>query len=287
VQLGRRNPWLRLSLKRCLNGISPDILHAQGNKAAQLASQIKPGSIRLRVGTVHGIKSSHQAFQKLDLAIAVSEGIFSTLDHPRKQRILNGICTTASTALPPEEPALPPSTVNVIAVGRLEPVKAFATLIRAWAQVSKQAGNTHLTIFGDGSMRSELEVLISQLGLDNEVSLAGFRTNLASLYPLADLTVISSEREGFPYALIESLIAGCPVVSTPVSGATDLLPPQALGENHSVKGLACLIDNALANLHELTKAEGPAMAFAREKLTLKNMTDESERLYFDALANQN
>ena len=285
VQLGRRNPWLNLSLKRCIRGIAPDILHAQGNKAAQLAAHMKPGKIRLRVGTVHGIKSSHRAFQQLDRVIAVSERVFNNLEHPRKQLIFNGVSATPNSSQSSlEETLLPTGSINVIAVGRLELVKGFATLIEAWVQLPQQPVATKLTIFGDGSLRAELGQLISRLGLGNDITLAGFHTNTASAYPRADLVVISSEREGFPYVLIESLLAGCPVISTPVSGAAEVLPPQALSTDHQVTSLTSLISSALANLPELKTAEGPAMAFARETLTLDHMADQTEQLYLDGLA---
>ena len=285
VQLGRRNPWLNLSLKRCIRDIAPDILHAQGNKAAQLASHMKPGKIRLRIGTVHGIKSSHRAFQQLDRVIAVSEQVFNNLEHPRKQLIFNGVSATPhSNQSSLEETLLPPARINVIAVGRLEPVKGFAALIEAWAQLPQQPVATQLTIFGDGSLRPELDALISGLGLGQQVSLAGFRHDLTGAYRQADLVVISSEREGFSYVLIESLLADCPVISTPVAGPVFLLPDCAISSDYRVGSLTDLLASALINLPALKAAEGSAIAFARKTLTLDHMTDETEQLYLDALA---
>jgi glycosyltransferase involved in cell wall biosynthesis len=285
VQLGRRNPWLNLSLKRCIRDIAPDILHAQGNKAAQLASHMKPGKIRLRIGTVHGIKSSHRAFQQLDRVIAVSEQVFNNLEHPRKQLIFNGVSATPhSNQSSLEETLLPPARINVIAVGHLEPVKGFAALIEAWAQLPQQPVATQLTIFGDGSLRPELDALISGLGLGQQVSLAGFRHDLTGAYRQADLVVISSEREGFSYVLIESLLADCPVISTPVAGPVFLLPDCAISSDYRVGSLTDLLASALINLPALKAAEGSAIAFARKTLTLDHMTDETEQLYLDALA---
>jgi len=285
VQLGRRNPWLNLSLKRCIRGIAPDILHAQGNKAAQLAAHMKPGKIRLRVGTVHGIKSSHRAFQQLDRVIAVSERVFNNLEHPRKQLIFNGVSATPNSSQSSlEETLLPTGSINVIAVGRLEPVKGFATLIQAWAQFTQRPIKAHLTIFGEGSLRPELEPLISRLELGQQVSLAGFRHDLTDVYHQADLVVISSEREGFSYVLIESLLADCPIISTPVAGPVFLLPDCAISSDYQVGGLTDLLASALTNLPALKAAEGSAMAFARKTLTLDHMADQTEQLYLDALA---
>ncbi|WP_373001421.1 glycosyltransferase [Marinobacter sp.] len=282
VQLGRRNLWLQLMFRRRLRELSPDVLHAQGNKAAQLAG--KTGKLaRVRLGTVHGIKSSHKAFDRLDYVIAVSPQILIALRHPEKHLIYNGVKTQPQNDRPETGPRLPEGVTNVIAAGRLEPVKGFETLIRAWAKLGTFLGNAHLTIFGEGTQRPHLERLIQQSGLENSVTLAGFSRNLASVYRKASLTVISSEREGFPYVLVESLLYGCPVVSTPVSGPRDLLPDSSLSAGHQVQDLVDLISRALANLEALRHSQQSAMAFAHETLTVNAMAEQTEALYVKAI----
>lgn len=125
--------------------------------------------------------------------------------------------------------------------------------------------------------------MIRQLKLENSITLAGFRENLAPIYDRAELTVISSEREGFPYVLAESLLGGCPVVSTPVSGPRDILPETSLSTGHRDRDLAELIARALADLEALKQSQQPAMAFAREKLTVNAMAEQTESLYLRAM----
>lgn len=282
VQLGRRNLWLQLALRRRLRELSPDIVHAQGNKAAQLA--VKTGKLaRVRVGTVHGTKSSHKAFDRLDEVIAVSTRILATLRHPQKHLIYNGVEPRGQRMTTGDGPELPSGVTNVIAVGRLETVKGFDELIRAWAMLGDSVNRCHLTIFGEGSQRSQLEQLIRQLKLEHSITLAGFRENLAPIYDRAELTVISSEREGFPYVMAESLLSGCPVVSTPVSGPRDILPETSLSAGYRDRDLAELIARALADLQTLKQSQQPAMAFARERLTINAMAEQTEALYLKAM----
>lgn len=282
VQLGRHNLWLQLALRRYLRQLSPDILHAQGNKAAQLAGKArKLGGVRF--GTVHGIKSSHKPFDDLDRVIAVSPQVFRALKHPRKNLVYNGVdIDPCPEKLAPETP-LPAATTNVIAAGRLEPVKGFDVLIQAWSMLGPEAEACHLTIFGEGSQRQALERQIRQSGLEEQVTLAGFCKNMASVYRQAQLTVISSEREGFSYILVESLLYGCPVVSTPVPVPRDILPPAMISDGHSAEALANLLARTLTDLEAVEDAEQPAMGFAREKLTLEAMVVETEKLYFEAM----
>lgn len=282
VQLGRRNLWLQLALRRRLRELSPDIVHAQGNKAAQLVA--KTGKLAsARVGTVHGTKSSHKAFDRLDEVIAVSPQILATLRHPQKHLIYNGVEPKGPKMTTVDGPELPSGVTNVIAVGRLETVKGFDALIRAWAMLGGTADHCHLTIFGEGSQRSQLEQLIRQLKLDHSITLAGFRENLAPIYEDAQLTVISSEREGFPYVMAESLLSGCPLVSTPVSGPRDILPETSLSAGYRDRDLAELIARALADPETLRQSQQPAMAFARERLTINAMAEQTEALYLKAM----
>ena len=65
----RRHPLLWWQLRQTLRDLQPDVVHAQGAKAAQLLSAHAPGLSRLGaicVGTVHGTKSGHKAYASLD-----------------------------------------------------------------------------------------------------------------------------------------------------------------------------------------------------------------------------
>ncbi|WP_148861677.1 glycosyltransferase [Marinobacter fonticola] len=283
VQYSRRHPWLGLRLRRLLRRIQPDICHAQGNKAAQLLSNIKRrgGAKRsLYIGTLHGTKSSHNAFTRLDGVIAVSDEIYASLAHPEKTVIFNGMAsppnnTPTSFALPAERPL-------VVAAGRLEPVKGFDRLLDAWARANIKAS---LAILGEGSARPQLEKQIKTLGLGEQVTLPGYEANVAGWLEKADLCVISSEREGFPYILVEALLSRCPVVSTPVSGVGALLPETCIARSSEVDDLAECLASALGDLVSLREKQEPAFAQAARTLTRDAMVKQTRQFYeaLDAL----
>lgn len=111
----------------------------------------------------------------------------------------------------------------VLAVGRLERQKDYPTLLRAFAKLRSQRP-VRLVILGQGRLRAELEEMTESLGLERDVSLAGFARNSPAFMSRADLFVMSSEWEGLPNALIEALACGCPVVSTDCpSGPREIL----------------------------------------------------------------
>ena len=277
MNLGRNNPWLRYRIRRTLRRLQADVCHAQGNKAAALLSLARRSSRHsLCVGTVHGIKSSHRAFDRLDGVIAVSQSILATLTHPRKTCIYNGLTDQPgpiSTGAPDIETDVRPL---VVAIGRLEPVKGFDNLLRAWQQAGQPG---HLVIIGGGSQSKHLNSLRQTLALQGSVTLTGQRDDVAGWLGQADACVISSHREGFPYVLVEALHAQCPVLATPVGGPAELLPPASLAADTSTAALAQLLRVQLTELTALRNSQRPAFDFARTHLTIEAMTDHTEAFY--------
>mgnify|MGYP000038299996 CR=1 FL=1 len=287
MQLGRRNPWLRYSLRRTVDRLAPDVVHAQGSKAAQLVSALRLPPGCQSIGTIHGSKSTHRPFLKLDKVIAVSTPVYQSLTHPRKFRVFNGIDPNERDRQGESSAASDtlglPAGINVVAAGRLEPVKGFDRLIEAWPRVHERFPAAHLTLFGDGTQGSRLQELARERGCSQSVTLAGYTDNLMQVYSRADLLVISSEREGFPYVFVEALLANCPVVSTPVAGCQELLPEQAIAPDHQPSSLAALMIGALGDLEALKREEQSAFTFAREHLTLKAMAQATLDVYSDGV----
>lgn len=118
---------------------------------------------------------------------------------------------------------------KLVSAGRLMPQKNQKLLVEAFAEVSKQYPEHKLYIYGEGPCREVLEKLISQLELDGKVLLPGSITDLHEQIKNAQIFVLSSDYEGMPNALIEAMCMGLPVISTRVSGATDLITDQKNG----------------------------------------------------------
>ncbi|MFJ5984611.1 glycosyltransferase [Lentzea sp. NPDC092896] len=98
---------------------------------------------------------------------------------------------------------------------RLEPQKRHDVLLDAWAQIP---GDAELWLAGDGSLRSSLES-----SAPARVRFLGTRTDVRDLLEAADVTVLTSDWEGMPIALLESLAAGRPIVASDVDGVREVL----------------------------------------------------------------
>ncbi len=220
ARLSRRNPLLRLSIRRTLQRINADIIHAQANKAAFVLSRMASSLPAVTVGTVHNIKRDIHSFNQLDHIITVSHGLAERFNQDKTSVIYNGITSpaVASRDLHSEFALMPDSPV-LLAVGRLVPAKGFDILLEAVNGLK-----INLLLIGDGPDMPRLQNQASRLSAETRVCLTGHRVDAASLMASADAVLISSRREGFSYVLSEALLSGCRVLSTDVPVANEVLP---------------------------------------------------------------
>ena len=107
-----------------------------------------------------------------------------------------------------------------IAAGRLESVKDYPTLLRAFARAPQTA---RLLVLGAGPLEAELAALAAQLGLERRVRFLGFEPNVERWMQAADGFVLSSRYEGLPMVLLEAGACGVPAVATDVPGTREVL----------------------------------------------------------------
>ncbi len=113
----------------------------------------------------------------------------------------------------------------LLSVGELNRNKDHETVIRALAELDDP--RVKYVVCGCGALENELRLLIRRLGLEDRVSLLGYRTDVDRLYASADLFVFPSHREGLPVALMEALASGLPAVCTRIRGNVELTEARA------------------------------------------------------------
>jgi N-acetylgalactosamine-N,N'-diacetylbacillosaminyl-diphospho-undecaprenol 4-alpha-N-acetylgalactosaminyltransferase len=166
-----------------------------------------------------------------DRVIAVSQGVADDLSGnfgvaaSRLAVIPNpyDLETLRRAAAEPPPPDLP--RPYIVAVGRLNPMKNFPMLLRAYAR----SGVDHaLVVLGEGEQAAALKALASELGLADRVIFKGFLANPHSVVAHAAAYVSASRAEGFPNAAAEALAVGAPVAMTDCpSGPAELLEGRA------------------------------------------------------------
>ncbi len=112
---------------------------------------------------------------------------------------------------------------TIVAHGRLETVKNYPRLMKAFSLVHKQKSDIQLLIIGEGTLRPKLESLIARYGLQDSVTLLGFRKNPFAYLKRASLYVLPSYHEGFPNALVEGMCFLPVVAADCKSGPREIL----------------------------------------------------------------
>ncbi len=102
---------------------------------------------------------------------------------------------------------------RVIAVGRLEWQKGFDRLIDAWAMVHQKHSDWQLDIYGSGTLEHDLKRQIRDCGLENNVVVHPFTSDINQKYAESSFFVLSSRFEGFGLVLLEAMQCGLPCIT--------------------------------------------------------------------------
>lgn len=121
--------------------------------------------------------------------------------------------------------AIRPSAKVVVCVGSLTEGKRQDRLIRAAAEVVKSFPELMVYCIGEGNMRRRLEASARGLGLSGVVQFPGLIKNedLRYWYSAADVSCLTSSREGWPNVVLESMACGTPVIATRVGAVPDII----------------------------------------------------------------
>ncbi len=210
----------------------------------------------------------------------------------RITQIYNGVDTErfAPDALKPTG-VLPPeflgeNKVVIGALGRIQPVKDQATLLKAFAELKKTAPelaeNVYLALVGDGPLLAELRQFAQTLGIAEQVWAPGARNDTPAVYRSLDIFVQPSLAEGISNTVLEAMASGLPVVATAVGGNVELVEDGVTGRlfqpgdvGYLVKILAgYLADPALRAAHA-----DAARKTAVERFSLTAMAAKYQEVY--------
>jgi glycosyltransferase involved in cell wall biosynthesis len=148
-----------------------------------------------------------------------------------------------------------PEEKVILSVGRLHRVKGHDVLVEAVGKLRQSRDDIRVLIVGEGEDRPALEAQIARMDLRGRVRLIGQAHDVDPLLRSADLFVFPSRLEGAPFAMLEAMSIGLPVIATRFGGADEFI-------EHGVSGLLVPCDDpdALAATIELALGNAPATA---------------------------
>jgi glycosyltransferase involved in cell wall biosynthesis len=125
------------------------------------------------------------------------------------------------------ELGLNPDDLAIVSVGRLYARKGLFTLIESIPAVVKRFPNAKFIISGKGQS-DEMKKLLAhaeKLGVKNNMIFTGYYPDqkLPKLYQAADVFAFSTFYEHHPFAVLEALSTGLPVVTTNVGGIPETI----------------------------------------------------------------
>lgn len=162
----------------------------------------------------------------------------------------------------------------LIHVSNFRPVKRVQDVVRIFHRVVQQLP-AKLLFIGEGPDTTAARALVTDLGLENEVRFLGKQENLAFMYSLADVFLLTSEKESFGLVALEAMACGLPVVGTTAGGIPEVVEDGQTGylqpigdiEGMAQKVVKLLTDDSLYETFSKNSIDRAYHEFCQEKIT--------------------
>ncbi|HEX4865226.1 MAG TPA: glycosyltransferase, partial [Acidimicrobiales bacterium] len=292
-----RNLWSIVQLRRLIRRVDPSLVHAHSSIAGALVrlANLPPavpviytpnGLTTERVGraverALAGLASRLVAVSESEAKQARDWGVISP---DRLVVIPNGIDVQPAPPGPDLRALLevPPGTPLVGTMMRLVPQKAPEEFVKVAGAVAKRRSDVHFVLIGMGPLQHRVDAEISRQEVGTSLHQLQHLDGASSVLDQLDVFVLPSRFEGGPYAPLEAMRAGTPVVLSDVVGNTDVI-------QHGVSGMLAgfgetdQMADAVVTLLEDSDLRRSMVAAARERLQARfdarQMGAAVERLY--------
>lgn len=292
------------NVKRLLSQESFDIIHAHSPHVAGmflLTNLLRRSRMARTVMTAHNSYENFSPRNRLLLiapflffrrvvccgtaAAASFPWLYRFLAGKRLRSVTNGVnlarIRRCLADLEPRDPT--DETFRVVCVGRLIPIKAPVTVLKAFHAATD--ADTRLTYLGEGKLRGDVEAEMSQLNAADRVELPGIvpREELFHCVYHSDLFVSASLGEGLPIAVLEAMACECPVVLSDIpphreiANGADFIPLVPVGDE---EGFA----REIGRFQAMSRAERSEVGrqcrlLVERRFSLEAMHEGYDRLY--------
>jgi len=239
-------------------------------------------------------RSFKLACQQSDRIVAVSQAVMDSViqiagvtPDNRFKVLLLGTSMSASVdpavrAAVRSELAMTAFTPVAIHAGTMRDPKNHAGLLRIANLIRRQIPDFRLILAGDGPLRPKIESQISNLKLENTVTLLGVRSDVERLLEASDIMIFPSLWEGFGIAALEAQIKGLPVVGSDIPALHESTAPMQRDLLFPVRQEQQMADAAVALLRDPQRRRtlGEAVSqYAAERFSIKSNAQRHLELY--------
>jgi len=300
----RPDQWNALRMARLFRSLRPDIVHSRNWSCVDAIIGARLAGVPIVIHSEHGREASDPEGRDrvrrlgrrvlspmVDQFVTVSRDLARWLVEdvglPRRKvlPICNGVDTyrfcPGGRQVARATLGIGPERIVIGTVGRLDPVKDQAGLLRAFSRIADDP-RALLLIAGEGPCRAELEATVSALGLDGRVRLLGERDDVPHVLAAMDVFVLCSIGEGISNTILEAMATGLPVVATRVGGNPELVVDGNTGflvVPRSPAALAAPLRRYLEDPGLVAHHGRSARDLAEAEFSLERMVGAYEELY--------
>ncbi len=170
------------------------------------------------------------------------------------------------------------------AAGRMVPQKDPLTFVRAASYLKETLPEAVFVWCGDGELRPATERLAAQLNVP--LIVPGHQEHIAAIMRAFDVFVLPSIYEGRPFALLEAMALGLPIVATDIVGVRDVLKQETVGwltPPQNPKALADRIAYAWTEQEEAQRRAHAAQQLVETHFAVDHMVQQHLALYAQIL----
>ncbi len=173
-------------------------------------------------------------------------------------------------------------TLVIGTVGRIQPVKDQATLLKAFAELVRSHARLRLAVIGDGPLLGDLRRFTETLGIAQFTWLPGAIGNIANALRGFDVFVLPSLSEGISNTVLEAMASGVPVVATAAGGNLELVEDGYCGRLFPPGDVAMLARLLAGYVADPLLRQAHAVAARRvavERFSLDTMVTKYQEIY--------
>lgn len=170
-----------------------------------------------------------------------------------------------------------------ILVARMHPVKNHINLIKAFAKLKKEFESVKLILVGDGVLYNDIRKLISDLNLDKDIILTGYRDDSIDFVNSADISMLTSFSEGGIPTLtfLESAAAKKSIICSDIGDFSRILSEEYgfLIDPDSIESIYQKMKEAYIKRPYLPSMGNKLNAFVSENYSLKKLAESYYEVY--------
>lgn len=178
----------------------------------------------------------------------------------------------------------------IIMVSRLDPWKDFDTLFKAAIAVLKENNNVTFILVGDGKLKDDLTFKIEEANLNKNILLIGEKKDVFNYLSASDISILSTNGEGFSNSILESMAFSKPVIATGVGGNVELISEsEEFGLLVQPKSSEMLYNAIIKLLNDKTKCLEIGIAGKNriyELCNINNYINSYENLFITSVKNK-